>query len=180
MTQKASQVLIFLLFSALLPTQNIDWQSGRKLTWDDFRAGSNQEFRKSAAYAYTGISYEVSQSSQPNGPVTIRVKAVFNPQKSWKKNEDPGSFVLQHEQLHFDITELFVRKIRKMIAEKVKKSADYEKVFQPEYRRLYNEYNAFQKKYDQETHHSMNKPVQEEYNQLVAEMLGDLQAYSTS
>lgn len=179
MTHRAALIFV-LLFSLPFSAQNLEWNSGRKLTWEDFRSENNEEYRKSVAYAYTGISYDVTKSSQPNSAITINVKAVFDPRKSWKKSADPGSYVLKHEQLHFDITEVFVRRIRKMIAEKVKKSADYDKVFQPEYRRIYDEYNAFQKKYDLETHHSMNKPMQEEYNRLVADMLEDLDAYQKS
>ncbi len=167
-------LLFFSVFFGLASSQRFEWSSERKLTWNDFKAPENIDNDESVAYSYTGISYNVTRSSQK---ISFKIQALFDSQKSWKKNKSPNAYILQHEQLHFDITELFARKIRKMIAEKIKKPSDFETIFKPEYQKIYAQYQDFQKKYDQETHHSMNSPAQEEYNNLVEKMLGELEAY---
>src|SRR5690606_10163074 len=52
-----------------------------------------------------------------NGILTARIEAVFSPENSSAKAKDKKPEVLGHEQLHFDISELFARKLRKRIRE---------------------------------------------------------------
>ncbi len=44
--------------------------------------------------------------------------AFFDRQRSWVKNEAKLDYVLRHEQGHFDIFEVYTRKIRKALSEK--------------------------------------------------------------
>lgn len=70
-----------------------------------------------------------------------------------------------HEQLHFEIVELFARKFRKVILEtKFKRNG---KKFQNEFLQIYNridkEKDAYQSLYDQETNFSRNELKQKEW-----------------
>lgn len=168
--------LAILLGNSLL-SQKIAWQQERKLTWEDFKAVRNVAGTKTAAFAYTGISHTVTRSSNPDSYIKIDVETVFDPSQSWKKNENPGSYILQHEQLHFDIAEVFTRKIRKMVAEKVKKSGDYDRIFKKEYQTIYQQYRNFQEAYDRDTEHSVNRIKQDEYTARVIAMLQELKQY---
>ena len=45
-----------------------------------------------------------------------KVYAHFYPDKSWVIKEQSSEHILNHEQLHFDITELHARKFRKQLS----------------------------------------------------------------
>ena len=168
---------LFFLIGLIFQAQNIEWKATEKLSWSDFGASIRSNQGSSVAFAYTGILYEVNRSSNPEGEISISIKNIFDKNKSWKKYEDPGNYILQHEQLHFDITEFFARKMRKMVQNKIKKSKDYQKYFQKEYKRIYSDYVKFQNQYDKETQHSINKIKQEEYNLMIPKLLKELEAF---
>ena len=77
---------------------------------------------------------------------------------------------LRHEQLHFDITELFARKLRKFLSQREYKCDEVEEleeiitVFLDEWRDL-------QKKYDLETHYSLSEGMQENWMKYVDELM---------
>lgn len=159
--------------------QKIIWTQN-KLHWNNFKAKENNSVsnKNTVAFAYCGISHNVTKSSDLNGNISISVKAVFYEDKSWKKNENPGDYILNHEQQHFNIAEVYARKIRKMVNLNIKKSLDYINIFKPLYNNIYQEYLEFQKKYDLETENSTKTEKQEEYNLMVQKMLEELKEYS--
>src|SRR5690349_8815741 len=86
-------------------TDEIRWQESRKLTFDDFK-GDIPRVTPWAASTSSEIHFGYETT---NGLLThVVVYASFNPEKSWIKKRLPA--VLSHEQLHFDITEIFTRK----------------------------------------------------------------------
>lgn len=172
-------VVFCFLCTLVLRAQKIEYHPQQKLTWDNFKAPKNYKSLsdKSAAYTFCGISYEVTKSGNPKGKAEVKVKAFFVEDKSWKKMPNPGNYLLQHEQLHFDIAEIFARKIRKMVTEKIKTTEDFDRYFKTEYNQLFQEYSDFQTTYDRETQNSINHEKQEFYHQKVAQMLRDLEDY---
>ena len=170
---------LFLLSFLPISAQKITWSKTNRLSWKDFRAPKDYKQPKDSSVAFTncGITYLVSKSNNPKAKVEIHVKAVFDQSKSWKKSDNPGNSVLEHEQLHFDIAEVYARKIRKMIGQKIVTTADFDSHFKKNFDRLYSEYLDFQKKYDLETKNSRNFEKQSEYNALIKEMLQELATY---
>ncbi len=173
-------IFFLILISSLFHAQKIEWSAQKKLSWDNFKAAKN--FRSgndhsAAAYSYCGISYNVTKSSLPEGAATVTVKAIFLEDKSWKKSVNPGIYLLKHEQLHFDIAEVFARKIRKMVNEKIKTTSDFDRDFKREYNTIFKAYQIFQTAYDQDTKNSIIPEKQEAYNRMVAEMLHELSDY---
>ncbi len=178
---RLTKIFTFLLivFSVQLGfAQKIKWSPGYKLKWSDFqnRAARNPN-DNTAAYAYCGIQYEVVKSTNPKKPVSIKVYSVFDVQKSWKRSAELPDEILNHEQIHFDISELYARKLRKVIRDKIRTSGDYDQYFKTEYQKLYNEYMALQDKYDKETNHGQNAEKQAYYNQFIATSLNNLKFY---
>jgi hypothetical protein len=114
-----------------------------------------------------------SEIKQPEVSVKIEIKTVFNEDKSWKDVKKINDYILLHEQKHFDIAELFVRKFRKAVAEKIRNSGDYDRYFKSIYT-ISNEYKNFQMVYDKETRHGMNETKQAEYNAAISEELENL------
>ncbi|MFP3833668.1 DUF922 domain-containing protein [Chryseobacterium sp. SIMBA_028] len=169
-----------LLTAHMIFGQKIIWQEDQKLIWDNFKSPVNRKNNPDvAAYTNCGWEYSVVKSTNPKSPVKIEIKTIFNEEKSWKDAKKINDYILLHEQKHFDIAELFVRKFRKIVSEKVITSGDYNKLFKAVYNEISNDYKNFQISYDKETRHGMDKEKQAEYNALISEELEHLKSYQT-
>lgn len=93
------------------------WQENKKLKIQDFKA-DNKDTVKVNRQQFLGAisairieysSFQRNKNSVPN----FSIKTYFDPNESWMllKND----YVLQHEQIHFDLTELYARKMRKSV-----------------------------------------------------------------
>lgn len=166
-------VLFFLFLSCQLLAQEeeaILWRAAHRLTWNDFRAEPPVSDRVAATTA-SGISYRFS-SIERNGEMEIdfEVSTYFYPDKSWYKPEICNAVILSHEQLHFDISELFARKMRKIIS-----GRRFTKNIKAEVKEIYRQINeelaAFQNRYDTETNYSRNVEQQLLWNEVIKEAL---------
>jgi predicted secreted Zn-dependent protease len=91
----------------------------------------------------------------------------FVPNKSWVKSEYKSDFeLLKHEQLHFDISELYARKFREQLSKmsftenvKIEISDLYEKITKKKI--------ELQNEYDIETDHSVNILKQKQWGQKI-------------
>jgi hypothetical protein len=168
------------LITNMLFGQKIYWDEGRKLTWNDFKSNINRKGGDNVvAYTNCGWIYSYEKSSDPKAPVKIKVETVFNIDKSWKDVKRINDYVLLHEQKHFDVAEVFARKLRKEISEKIRTSSDFDKYFKGIYNRILKEYQDFQRAYDGETKNGMVEEKQSEYNRIIAEELENYKSYKT-
>ena len=78
---------------------------------------------------------------------------------------------LDHEQGHFDIAEIYARKIRSEVARQIITKSDFDSKFKLLYDRIYQEYQKFQVKYDQETNRGLNLNKQQEYREMINRQL---------
>lgn len=146
------------------------WKADRKLTWNDFK-GPIPPDASPAATTASGISYEYSANLiHHEVKLDFEVTAFFYPNESWYKPTICDAHILQHEQLHFDISELFARRMRMKLqqtsfTENVK--AEIRKI----YRQTLKELEDLQDKYDWETNFSRNPGAQERWNQRIKEAL---------
>lgn len=173
--------LVCFLIANTLWGQKIIWEEDRKLNWGNFKSKiNNQRGTNVVAYTNCGWVYSVVKSSDPKAPVKIEIETVFNEDKSWKDEKRINDYVLGHEQKHFDIAEVFARKLRKEVTEKIKTSGDFNKYFQGIYNRILKDYRNFQASYDRDTKHGMDEVQQAEYNRIIAEELENLKSYKAS
>lgn len=152
----------------------ITWSAEEKLTWDDFRGAVDQDTRMQA---HTASKLKFSWKCD-KGELTYTVHAKFDRTLSWKK-ELQTDRLLAHEQLHFDITELYARKLKKLLAElknpcvlpgaDVKASA----------KNLRLEWQTKQDTYDEATNHGQDETAQAEWQQMIADELEMLEAYAS-
>lgn len=147
-----------------------------KVHWADFQ-GSPDMASQYDAQVYSGIHYSFSYQHQgSNTALKYEVHSFINPALSWSKREKQSAELLAHEQLHYDISELYARKMRKALASyKLSKhaKADIEKLFN----RINTERKRMQAKYDAETEHSKNRPAQKSWELFVASELWNLNNY---
>jgi len=109
-----------------------------------------------------------------NGEYILMPICYFNTSGSWSNVND--EYILGHEQLHFDIGELFVRKLRKKLMEdpSVLDTSDrLNKLF----KKYFNLCVAEQRKYDNETNHSIIKSKQIYWEKKVVSELNKLNDY---
>ena len=87
-------------------------------------------------------------------------------------------YILQHEQGHFDITELFARKLAKELKEYKFNPRKYQDDVSKIYKKLMDEKEEYQNKYDKETDFSRNKEQQAEWLEKIKDELDELDEYA--
>ena len=108
---------ISLMSFSFVKDKFILWQENKKLKIQDFKAENNDTIkvnRKQFLGAISAIRIEYSSFQRNKNSVPdFSIKTYFDPNESWMllKND----YVLQHEQIHFDLTELYARKMRKSV-----------------------------------------------------------------
>jgi hypothetical protein len=142
---------------------SITWEENRVLQWTDF-AGKECDTSKFDAECYAEICY--SYTFYDTTDFEFEVTAKFNKNTSWSRKGKQYVDLLKHEQLHFDIAQLYARELKQEF-----ESFHYTCNYKEEIAELFNkkklEYESAQRQYDDETNHSMNKDKQKEWAQLV-------------
>lgn len=93
------------------------WQENKKLKIQDFKAENNDTTKVNqqqflGAISAIRIEYSSFQRNKNSVP-DFSIKTYFDPNESWMLLKN--YYVLQHEQIHFDLTELYARKMRKSV-----------------------------------------------------------------
>ena len=92
------------------------WETDKPLQIEDFRAIQNDTIKRGnqflGAMSYIKIQFRTLQKGKNTVP-EISIKNYFDRNESWILVKE--DYVLQHEQIHFDISELYTRKLRKSV-----------------------------------------------------------------
>ena len=172
--------ILFLLFSAensfSQDQVKIEWEEGETLSWADFKATP----KKGVAYeanTNSGISFSWSYSTESGQPVLkYEVVTNFFPLLSWVKEAEEDEYLLGHEQLHFDISELHARKLRKAIDE-YEPGRSIRRDLNTLYEKIEKERVAMQKLFDAETNHSIDEKAESRWRKFIRAELEKLSAY---
>ncbi len=150
--------------------ETIEWSADRKLTWADFK-GRVPESDRAAAVTASGITYRFS-TLYKNGELKVdfKVTTYFYPNKSWYQPHLCDTFILGHEQLHFDISELYAQKMRDRLAKKSFTENVKEEV-KLIYREILVELEVYQDLYDQQTNFSRDSIQQSLWNNKIKDAL---------
>ncbi|WP_409416551.1 hypothetical protein [Flavobacterium sp. PS2] len=147
------------------------WSSNKKLTWNDFQGDPDTINLMIKAQTFAGLKIENGYWQE--GIPKINVICYFSKSKSWVKVKSDSN--LAHEQLHFDIWELYARKIRKSFdslnEKKIKDIKVYYSVFES-YGEKCNKYNDF---YDSKVY--FNDERQQQWIENIAIELNQLKRY---
>jgi hypothetical protein len=163
---------IFFLLAYEVQEKTILWKKNQKLSWTDFK-GTPQN-SKAAAVTASGLTYSFSTIKKNNVIVDINfeVSSFFYPHKSWYQPALCDSLILSHEQLHFDITEVYAEKFRVRLA-----AAAFTNNAKAEVKAIYDqvtrELNKYQNLYDAETNFSRDLEQQLLWNKKIAAILND-------
>jgi hypothetical protein len=141
----------------------IFWRAHEPITWADFQAPpiASSPFD---AITSAGIYYTLTYTQTS---CQTHIYCYFLKSRSWAKAKDRAS-LLKHEQGHFDITELFARKLRKAFAAYAfhfaTVTADLRQIFTT----INDEKSHMNQQYDQETNYSTNAAQQQRWNKKIA------------
>ena len=92
------------------------------------------------------------------------------------KLELADDYILAHEQLHFDITELHVRKLKKQISA-LKVTKNIGSILDRLLHNINNELSKMQNQYDSESKNSTDKDAQYKWEVFIAKELKAYQNY---
>lgn len=170
--------LLSLLFIQDKPTQN--WSNSYILDWADFKAKPRLHTTTVAVTA-SGLSFGYSTTTSSFGRVKnyeFTVEAQFYPEDSWYIKDRANNHILEHERLHFDITELYARKMRKRL-----ENTNFSNNINQEMNAIYSEtrraLSRIQDQYDLETNHSQLKEKQLEWQAFIKQELRKFAHYSS-
>jgi hypothetical protein len=150
----------------------IPWVPHRRLTWEDFLC---EPKRNSDAVASTstslGIAYQIK-----NNQLTYQVTCNFSKKRSWGLVRTP--YILAHEQAHFDITEIYARKLHQALQDYKLNRKTFKEDINTIYERVVIAKESFQKLYDGQTDHSRKSAKQQEWLERIDEILDETSPYA--
>lgn len=170
-----SYILLSYCFSAAGQPKNeelVPWKENQKLTWADYKGKIQKGSDAAASTAtYLGIEYNFNKKG-----FDYKITCSFSKTKSWGLYKT--DHILGHEQGHFDIAEIFARKLNKQMGEYVFNKNTFKDDLKNIYMTLTAEKDDFQNQYDKETNHSINKEKQVEWLKKIQEELKTLKSFS--
>jgi hypothetical protein len=158
----------------------------RQVTWADFQDSTvplGPEVAKIAIVMHIEpFDIEVEHRGGDSWVARARdpqVVSYMDPSQSGVRPAGNTDYVLAHEQLHFDIAELYARRIRKALGEAELEGDDPVRVrfaFENRLREirteLLTELDATQERYDRESGHGKAKRMQKSWNKKIEAELG--------
>ncbi len=145
----------------------INWSATRRLTWADYKAQPDPN-SDAAATTTTVLAVEYNFKNNAFGYV---IQSRFSRTRSWGLHKT--DYILSHEQGHFDIAEVYARKLHKNLSEYQFNKKTYQKDLQKIYQKITEEKEETQNDYDRQTKHSINKERQAEWLKKIAAMLDE-------
>lgn len=136
------------------------WTSSHRLTWEDFRGSIPSGRGSVAAETSCGIGFETNVISH-GVPAHFRVYNTFSMQRSWVRPDAMTREVLEHEQGHFDLCELYTRKLRaRFNAAEGITPENLKRITHSVWAEVHGEYAEQQEQYEEETAHGLNRDRQ--------------------
>lgn len=150
----------------------IPWEFDKRLIWDDFlcqpRMGTDAVASTSTSL---GISYQLT-----DGELKYHITCYFNKGKSWGLMKT--DYILAHEQGHFDITEIFARRLNESLQNYHFNKRTFKRDIGQMYQAIVDQKEEYQRNYDAETDHSRNRKVQYDWLEKIDQLLAETQPYS--
>jgi hypothetical protein len=175
---------IFLVLSLLaLPCfygqadNQIRWNENYRLHYSDFQATPPADRQSTKATTSAAIEVHFEQAGEA---LNISVWNYFTKNESWMRNESKNEYTLKHEQGHFDITEIFTRRIRKKLSGTKMNKRNCQSRIKKIFTKQYDKYKKTQVKYDKATSFAVKEKEQQKWINKIAAELKELDAYKSS
>ncbi|MDW7691496.1 hypothetical protein R9C00_17885 [Flammeovirgaceae bacterium SG7u.111] len=160
-----SSFLIF-PFAQLAAQKQLLYKNHPRLSWNDFKASPDISNTKVGAIISSTIQMEMKSVNSKTGIITFTACAVMYPYQSWVKIGYNTEQTLNHEQLHFDISQLMAKKLEASINKQKLKVGEEGRI-----QKMFDDYNVvlvgLQKKYNRETEGGVNTTKQAEWDEKI-------------
>lgn len=158
----------------------VTWSSARALTWADYKARVPAADTDGAHTAYSLFS----AARCARRTFDFRVTAAVLPAQSWVKpavvsDRTRSRNTLRHEQTHFDLSEVYARRMRRYFTELYDPCRKTEVELDALAQKFVQQESDAQKLYDQESNHGLLAAKQTAWNNEVARELASLAKYTT-
>lgn len=164
---------MFFSFTGQNNGSDIPWSTSRKLTWPDFKSRPDNN-SVNAALTSSKIIFNYGYGSEKG--FTYTIACVFDKNSSWGKIKT--DYILSHEQGHFDIAEIYARKLNKALKAYTFNASTVTREVPAIYQQLMKEESAYQNQYDDETNFSRNKEQQAVWLEKIQHQLDGLKEYA--
>lgn len=158
----------------------ISWSANNLIEWSDFKGEIDSTKFGNALTSYkidiVPDNVMVDEDSNIQEIEKLTVIANFYKNHSWTTGTFDNN-LLTHERLHFDIAELYARKIRVRFDSMKKKGEARFDVYLGNYKELWQECRLMQKQYDNETNHGVKLNKNKEWQKRIKTELDNLSSY---
>jgi hypothetical protein len=171
-------IAIALLFAAFTFTghkegNTIPWSAARRLNWGDFKSRPDNN-SVNAALTSSKITFNYGFGSEKGFNYTISCE--FDKKTSWGRVKT--DYILSHEQGHFDIAEIYARKLNKVLKGYTFNKSTVAKDVPAMYQKIMDQETALQNQYDSETNFSRDKEQQAAWLEKIQHELEKLKEYA--
>lgn len=159
--------------------REIEWTATRRLTWEDFKGKpkiiSNTNV---AAQTYCGFSLESNRVTVFK-KVKIFIKNTFDCNLSWVRQDQMSrDDLLEHEQVHFDLSQVYARHLRKNLVEKNLTVNNLTTGTNSVFKDVYNAYLERQEMFETETNYGLDREKQKLWAKKIVEELTELNSWA--
>ncbi|MFT7589451.1 MAG: putative secreted Zn-dependent protease [Limisphaerales bacterium] len=145
------------------------------LKWDDFRGAREHN---TDVDAVTSCGIKCAPQFTRDNKIRFEIACYFNAHQSWVNHKDANDHLLSHEQGHFDIGEIYARKLRHKLHKHQFKSRNINSQIQEIYDSVFEDYKKAQALYDKQTGHSIDKKGQSIWDSWIDRQLYRYDGYS--
>lgn len=146
----------------------------REITWTDFKGSPPTKSIYGATLKY---ALDMSTKNIRFDSINAYVYAEMKVNESWRTTDSLHQ--LNHERRHFDLVEIYARKMRKKYQETRFLKSTVASVINKIYRDIAQQLLLEQKIYDFQTDHCLKEKKQAEWNKKIEAELKSLEAYSS-
>ncbi len=141
-----------------------------KITWDEFEEVSQVPHgspKHSAAYTFADFSYRYPRTKWISGNKCkieeLSVTIMMDKRKSWVLKGKKNSDLLQHEQIHYDITAIGARDLFRLLKELTDNCNSLNNKANEIEKKIQKKINKYNKRYDNQTNHGLNTAKQKHW-----------------
>lgn len=141
----------------------------KQIQWSSFKGTPNSDTL--GALISTSFHLEVLKVNLWNGTLHFKAYALMDPSKSWVNPGYADQYTLQHEQTHFNLTEICARRLQTELNQMKLKSRK-STLIQATLTKWQSKMEALQKQYDLETMGGNDRVAQNLWNEkIIAELI---------
>lgn len=134
--------------------KEIIWTPQRKLEIADFKGGSENKPYQAATYSYFGYDVHLLPKQKK---FKLSIKSYFDCSRSYFRPSTDNDRILDHEQRHFDLTELYARKLAVRMQNEIRDKMSYTERADQLSGEIHKELLSVQKAYDMDVYEDPGK-----------------------